>query len=379
MNEAGGTIARTVGTGTTTIGLPFTNNGTVDVDTGTLRLTSTFSNYNSGTKTLTGGAYHLASTFKFNNADINTNQAEIVLNGPAAQIVNSSNVDALADLSLNDVGAKFTVAGGKLFSTSAAYTNEGITHVNGATFTAGAFVNGAAGILSGTGTVAIAGVGQVLTNEGIVAPGPVDGNGAGVLSITGDYTQDALGTLEIELGGLVAGSTFDQLVINGAAALAGSLDVSIVDGFAPDFGDVFTILDAASLSGSFAGLAEGTTLTADGVEFDISYLTGGGTEVELTVSGFTLRADFDLDVAVDGTDLSIWQAGFGNGTSHAEGDADDDSNVDGGDFLAWQRQFTGSPTPLVASSTGVPEPSTLLLGGMACCGLLLRKNRKQGV
>jgi len=207
--------------------------------------------------------------------------------------------------------------------------------------------------------------------SGILAPG----NSPGTTSVTGNYDQQA-GTLEIELGGLTAGTEFDQLVVTGMAMLAGSLEVSIIDSFVPNFGDVFKIVDAGSLSGQFAGLAEGTTLTADGVELEITYLSGGANEVELTVTGFTLSADFDLDTDVDGIDLSIWEAGFGSGTLHAEGDTDGDDNIGGADFLAWQRQFGSGVGALSSSTTGVPEPSTGMLLLTAAFALIGRHGRR---
>jgi hypothetical protein len=71
-----------------------------------------------------------------------------------------------------------------------------------------------------------------------------------------------------------------------------------------------------------------------------------------------------LNGDVDGTDLDFWQAGYGSGASHAQGDADDDMDVDGKDFLIWQRQFT-SDLNLFAVQKAVPEPATgmmLMLG-----------------
>ena len=72
-----------------------------------------------------------------------------------------------------------------------------------------------------------------------------------------------------------------------------------------------------------------------------------------------LPGDFNTDGSVDGSDLVLWQTGYGtsSGASLMEGDADSDGDVDGNDFLVWQRNVT--PTPPLAS---VPEPTTLLLG-----------------
>ena len=77
-------------------------------------------------------------------------------------------------------------------------------------------ING--GIIGGGGTI----VGNVnITGGGAAAPGL----STGVLTITGDYTQTATGALNIEIGGLIAGDDFDQLVVNGAASQHGGAAV----------------------------------------------------------------------------------------------------------------------------------------------------------
>lgn len=287
-----GIFTKSGGTGTTTVSVIFNNTGTVIVESGTLNLSGNFTNFNSSTNTLTGGAYHFTTTLKFQNADIDTNRAAITLDGPSAQILNQSNVDALENFNLNDVGATFEVTGGKQFTTLGGYFNKGLTTVSGSTFRAETFHNGAMGLVSGSGTIEIARlIEEEFLNDGIVAPG----DGVGTLNITGDFTQGPLGTLQIEIGGLAAGSEFDQLLVSGTATLAGALDVSLISGFAPEFADAFIVLDAGSLADEFTGLAEGATLSADGVEFGVTYLSDGGSAVQLTVTGFTLPADFNFD------------------------------------------------------------------------------------
>jgi hypothetical protein len=55
-----------------------------------------------------------------------------------------------------------------------------------------------------------------------------------------------------------------------------------------------------------------------------------------------LPTDFNSSGAVDGADLDAWEAGFGTGTTKAQGNADGDGDVDGHDFLLWQRQVGGT-------------------------------------
>jgi Putative Ig domain/PKD domain/RTX calcium-binding nonapeptide repeat (4 copies) len=108
----------------------------------------------------------------------------------------------------------------------------------------GAAIQG--GTLEGNGTVDV-GAGT-LVSAGTVRPGsPV-----GALTVLGNYTQTASGTLAIELAGTTPGVSFDQLVITGTANLDGTLAVSALGGYLPNFGDSFRVLTFASSSGQFA-------------------------------------------------------------------------------------------------------------------------------
>jgi hypothetical protein len=77
-------------------------------------------------------------------------------------------------------------------------------------------------------------------------------------------------------------------------------------------------------------------------------------------------ADFDGDDDVDGADFLLWQRGVGgaNGTAPVNGNANGDAFVDGADLAIWEAQF-GTAT---ANAAAVPEPESLVLGGMALAG-----------
>ncbi len=86
-----------------------------------------------------------------------------------------------------------------------------------------------------------------LVNSGAI----VVGRGTGLLTVTGAYTQNANGTLQIDLEGSVAGSSYDQLAVGGLATLDGTLAVT-TSGFTPQVNDVFSILTYNSASGDFS-------------------------------------------------------------------------------------------------------------------------------
>ena len=168
----------------------------------------------------------------------------------------------------------------------------------------------AGGTLDGTGMVG----GTVNNNGGTLAPG----SSAGELTINGDYTQSASAALEIEIGGLTAGSEYDFLNIAGAATLDGTLDVLLIDSFTPTAGDMFEIITATSILGTFA--AETLPALAGGLEWFVNY---SDTSVELIS---TFAGDFDFDGTVDGFDFLSWQRG---------GSADPLSQSDLADWECW--------------------------------------------
>jgi filamentous hemagglutinin family protein len=103
-----------------------------------------------------------------------------------------------------------------------------------------------AGLLKGAGTI----TGNV-NNTGTVAPGASPGS----INIVGNYTQTSTGTLQIELGGTAAGSSFDQLTVSGNAALDGALVVTQFGSFVATPADTFNIITTGgTVSGAFSSV-----------------------------------------------------------------------------------------------------------------------------
>jgi len=118
----------------------------------------------------------------------------------------------------------------------------------------GGITVGPGAILKGEGAI----VGDINVPGGIVAPG----HSPGVLFITGDYTQGAAATLEIEVTGTSVGEAgYDQLSVSGTASLDGTLDIQTAGSFIPGvgaavgvIGDSFVIVSAGSVTGTFAAI-----------------------------------------------------------------------------------------------------------------------------
>ena len=155
------------------------------------------------------------------------------------------------------------------------------------------------------------------------------------------------GRLEIEIGGLNAGSEFDQvnhILGAGAAQLGGELDVLLINDFSPAMGDSFEIITAdGGVTGTFDTTVEDLPSLDTGLAWDILY---GANNVVLFVTT-ALGGDFDLGGNVDGRDFLFWQRGISPTSLSAE------------DLGDWMSNF-GSYAAVASSALAVPEP-----GGIA--------------
>lgn len=263
------------------VGSVFTNDGTVQIDAGTLYLAGTFTNFSRDEATLTGGVYLIQGLFEFNDANIVTNAATIVLDGPGAAIIDQYGDNGLTYFAYNAPAGDFTLKDGAVFSTYSDLLNAGIvlvndvsrlyvngyyTQVGGSTTLTGSyvyayFVDIQAGQLIGWGTVdsSVQSEGEVDVG-GLKNPDPQTST-VGTLEITGDYTQSADAVLQIKLGGSFP-EQYDHLKVDGLMTLDGTLVVVRVNGFQPAFFDNFQILYYGGRSGDFA-----TIVPPDGYRF----------------------------------------------------------------------------------------------------------------
>lgn len=114
------------------------------------------------------------------------------------------------------------------------------------------------GSLTGVGTVQ----GTVI-NSAVVAPGI---NAIGQLTITGSYTQAATGLLALEIA---SASSFDKLLVNGAATLNGALTIDTPGSPSLPRSGSLGVLSGASVTGSFASVTDLDTTHLHG--FNLSY------------------------------------------------------------------------------------------------------------
>jgi hypothetical protein len=181
-----------------------------------------------------------------------TNLGSYVKQGPAVSefripFNNSGSINVQAgtlNLSAARNSRTVTVASGAILGSDGYAQDAGATILSGGTLNGGTFaVDG--GTLSGFGIINAS-----VVSGGQVVPGAT--GAAGLLTINGDYTQNATGILDINIGGTTAGNQYGLLAVSGVASLAGTVNVATINAFQPAFGNSFQVLTFGSSSGNFA-------------------------------------------------------------------------------------------------------------------------------
>jgi autotransporter-associated beta strand protein len=274
------------------------------------------------------------------NSTFNVNAGTVEMRGPSLSAANLPGVTT------------WNVANGAALVASTGRFSTGTVNVaSGGQFNlTGGSTDLASVVLSGTGSFGFTGgtlhaqtfQGSLTNQGGTLAPGATIGSTA----IAGNYVQQSGAKLETEIGGLVAGTSFDALSVTGNAALGGSLDVSLVGGFTPTPGQKFTVLSAGSVT--YNGLALG------GSAASAFYMLVGSSSVTLQAAG--IPGDFNFDGVVDAGDYIVWRKGPGYLPSY---------------YDLWRAHFGETGGAGNANHVSVPEPlaSILLLVGLP---LLLR-------
>ncbi|HEY1614433.1 MAG TPA: hypothetical protein VGF97_12150 [Rhizomicrobium sp.] len=292
-----------------------TNNGVFEVAEGSELhlLNGGFTNF--AGSTLTGGTYDvfgatgMAGTLQIDQlgstgGEIVNNDATILLDGLSSNLVDAGAKDALSKFDNNKSGGSFTITNGRNFTSPGAFANAGTVKVGtNSTFSAGSgasleayaqsagntLVDGAlvatnvsinGGELQGSGSLGTNAIETDLFNYGIVRPG--DSGTTGTLTVNGNFTQGANGTLEIDIAGVGQNS---QLDVTGHTMLNNStLAVELLGTFQLAEGDKFDILNTDPFSDDF------NHFSLDGVG-----CTSGGTDIwncSNLASGLFLTEEF---------------------------------------------------------------------------------------
>ncbi len=282
----------------------FTNGNKLTIDAGsTFALTGSNVLTNLASGTLTGGIYTVGGTLQLTSANggITTNAATLTVTGTTAQILDGT-TNALAGFD-NNTGS-FTLSGlATLADSTNTFTNSGTVDIaKGSTMTitgTGHSYSQTAGQTTVDGSLTSLLGGTTVTGGTILGAGTVRGNltagnatgtavtinagdsgKAGLLSITGKYTQLATGNFTGLVSGTTAGTGYSQLKVTGVAALAGTINFTVATAFQSSLtsGETFTVLTGSSVTGTFSN---STIAINSSFHFVVSYTATG---VVLTVA-----------------------------------------------------------------------------------------------
>ena len=276
------------GSGTLTLSASDTYSGATTISTGTLALSGTGSIAgSSGVAVGTGTTFDISGTGS----------------GASIKSLSGSGTAKLGNEALNLTAANGTFSGklsgsGNLSVTGTETLSGDNSALTGRTSvtTGSTLLLGTSGSLAGSATTVnssatLGGSGQVGALDvegGTLSPG----NSPGQITVNGNLSLDDTSTYVEQLGGTTAGTGYDQTVVAANADtvnLGGAtLSLQLYNGFTPSLGQSYTILDNqgnSAITGTFAGLAQGATVTQSGYSFQISYTGGTGNDVVLTETG----------------------------------------------------------------------------------------------
>ena len=262
-------------------------------------------NSKSSVPVLTNGVYTLDGA-TLSASGISTISNAITLSGTGGVIDTTGTTTLSGSISGN--GQLWKVGSGEAILTGI-NTYSGNTNVSAGILTINGTVNSPSVTVFNGGT--LKGSGRIngnVTNFGTVSPG----NSPGILTITGNYTENAV--LDIEVGGTAAGvnpAGFDQLNVSGTftANATSTLRVTKFNGFDPARGQSFRAIIAGTYAGAFGTLDRNTQ--AAQVLYQASTGTLFGTGLTETQS----FADYDTAVANRvAVGAALWADGVTNGT-----------------------------------------------------------------
>jgi autotransporter-associated beta strand protein len=215
--------------------------------------------------------------------------------GPVSQLTGIAGTGGLKKLGVgtltlsqvNPFTGETTVVEGTLALAHASHNNIASSPVllieSGATLDVTGLAAGRLELASGQ---ALKGAGTLLGTLRVSAGATLaPGASPGVLH-SGSVVFTSGSTFALEIEGATVGTEYDQLDVTGTVDL-GEATLALSGGYTPPSGSTFVILNndgSDPATGTFAGLAEGGTLTLNSVSLKISYHGGDGNDVTLRAS-----------------------------------------------------------------------------------------------
>ncbi len=149
-------------------------------------------------------------------------------------------------------------------------------------------VNLEGGGLAGSGTIGTLTAGN---DGGVVTPGTVSNSLPGILTCS-NVSFNAATTFRLNLNGNTPGTGYGQLNVHGSVNLGGAVFTNSVGaGFSPVQGQAIVIVNkdgTNAVTGTFAGLTNGSTVPVGNLKMRIDYKGGTGNDVTLTLTNLPL-------------------------------------------------------------------------------------------
>jgi hypothetical protein len=231
-----GLLSKVSGSSTTTIAIRLNNAGRVEVHSNMLSVTGSVDQVSGAT--LTGGTWAVFGSTGIPSSLSLASAPNLTTIGSFANVQLTGATASFTNLSaLNTVAGQLSVFGGQTFTTP--------------------------GALSVTGVLGI--------------------DPTSTVTVAGNFTLAAGATLNIQMGGTNATPTIGHVAATGTVTLAGKLNMTST--VLPALHSKFTLVNnqgSNPISGTFAGLPEGSTFKVNGATYKISYLGGNGRSVVVT-------------------------------------------------------------------------------------------------
>ncbi len=191
------------------------------------------------------------------------------------------------------------------------------------------------------------------------------------ISFGGSLTLAPTALLEAELAGTNPGSganDHDQINVTSNVTLDGTLDITLLDGFTPDYSDTFDILTYATRSGVFQQVT-GHFLSPELALGQFYDDANGVLQLLATAPG-----DANGDLIVDISDFGVLAGNFNQPGTWETGDFDGNGITNINDFGLLAANFNGDFNTLTAAATElgitIPEPGAAALWGVVIVGWL---------
>jgi uncharacterized membrane protein len=194
----------------------------------------------------------------------------------------------------------------------------------------------------------VKGVGQLsnVVINGTYSPGL----SPAAVSHPGDLNVSSSGALEIEIGGLQAGSQYDTVSVAGIARLHGAIVVRELNNYLPIPGQRFSVL-------SF-GLLEGNPTVYNETSFAGLWFEKIQSAAAMALVSRAMDGDATIDGRVDIADFALLAANYNTAGNWLDGDFNADGTVGIADFALLAGNFN---RVLNTAARPVPEPAGLML------------------